>query len=79
MVIQCQDIWREISNYLEGEIDPVFRAALEKHIEYCRPCTAVLDGTHNIIVLLGDDRAFELPAGFTERLFNRVNEEILRS
>lgn len=77
MVIQCQEVWREISNYLDGEIDPALREALEDHINYCSPCTAVLDGTRNVIVLMGDERAFELPVGFTERMLDRVRQEMV--
>jgi len=65
MVVNCQQVWEEISNYLEGEVSPDLRAAMEAHFQECKRCTAVLDGTKNVIRLYGDDRALELPAGFT--------------
>ena len=74
--MNCQEVWREISNYLDEDVDPALREALEEHINYCSPCTAVLDGTRNVIVLIGDDRAFDLPTGFADRLFERVRQEI---
>ena len=77
MVMNCHDIWREISNYLDGTIDPELKAALEDHIDYCRPCTAVVDGARNVVVLLGDERAFPIPAGLVERIFERVSDEVL--
>ena len=31
MVVNCEQVWREISNYLEGEVDPDLRAAMDEH------------------------------------------------
>ena len=56
MVVNCEQVWREISNYLEGEVSPDLRAAMEAHFHDCKHCTAVLDGTRNVIHLYGDDR-----------------------
>jgi Putative zinc-finger len=72
MVVNCEHVWREISNYLEGEVDPTVRAAMEAHFKECKHCTAVLDGTRNVVKLYGDDRLFELPAGFSQRLERRL-------
>ena len=67
MVVNCEQVWQEISNYLEGEVGPELRAAMEEHIRQCRRCTAVLDGTRNVVHLYADDRLLELPAGFSAR------------
>jgi hypothetical protein len=72
MVINCEHVWREISNYLENEVDPATRAAMEAHFKECKHCTAVLDGTRNVVHLYGDERLFELPAGFSQRLQRRL-------
>lgn len=76
MVVSCEEVWREISNYLEGEIDPVLRAALEEHFRGCKHCTAVLDGTRNVVQLYGDERMVELPVGFSQRLHQRLEENM---
>ena len=72
MVVNCEEVWREISNYLEGELDPVLRTAMEEHFRGCKRCTAVLDGTRNVIQLYGDERMFEAPLGFGHRLHRRL-------
>lgn len=72
MVITCQEVWREISNYLDGEIDPALRATLEEHFHGCKHCTAVLDGARNVIQLYGDERMLEVPLGFSHRLHSRL-------
>src|SRR6267143_1255762 len=72
MVVNCEEVWREISNYLEGDIDPSLRAAMDQHIHSCKRCTAVLAGTRNVIQLYGDERMVEVPLGFSHRLQRRL-------
>jgi hypothetical protein len=36
----------------------------------------VLDSTRNILVLVADDRTFELPVGYSDRLHARLSEII---
>ena len=74
--ISCEEVWREISNYLEGEISGEMRARMEEHFKGCKHCTAVLDGTRNGVQLVGDTTAFELPAGFSNRLYQKLNRRL---
>ena len=70
--ISCEEVWKEISNYIDGELEPSLRERMRLHFRQCNHCTAILDGTRNVIQLVGDDRAFSLPAGFSERLRRRL-------
>ena len=79
MVVKCEEVWREISNYLDGDIEPDLRLAMEEHIRGCQRCTAVLDGTRNVVQLYGDERMLEVPLGFSHRLQHRLDENISRS
>ncbi len=76
MVVNCEEVWREISNYLEGELDPILRVAIEAHTRGCKRCTAVLDGTRNVIELYGDERMVEVPFGFSHRLQRRLEDNM---
>src|SRR5260370_2181663 len=76
MVIKCEEVWREISNYLEGEVTLDLRAAIEEHVQGCKHCTAVLNGTRNVIQLYGDERMLEVPLGFSHRLHRRLDENM---
>ncbi len=71
MEVSCHEIWREISNYLDNDVDPQLRERMERHFANCRHCAALVDSTHNVLVLIGDDRAFVLPAGFGQRLYTK--------
>ena len=78
MIVDCKVIWREISNYIENDVTPELRAEMEEHLAHCRICTAVLDGTYNIVCIVADDRAFQVPPGFSARLKQRIQEEIAK-
>jgi putative zinc finger protein len=75
MVVTCEHVWREISNYLDGEVDINLRTAMDEHIRVCQRCTAVLTGTRNVIQLYGDERMVEVPLGFSHRLQRRLEQE----
>src|ERR1700691_4005389 len=77
MVVSCEEVWREVSNYLDGEVEPDLRVAIQKHIRGCRHCTAVVDGTRNVLQLYGDERMLEVPVGFGHRLQQRLLEQRL--
>jgi anti-sigma factor RsiW len=78
VVIECKHVWTHISGYLDGTLDADLLATVQKHLEHCEICSAVLDSTRNILVLTADDRVFELPLGMSERLHARLDEEMQR-
>jgi hypothetical protein len=50
--------------------------SIENHLAHCRHCAAVLDSTRNILVLVADERTFEIPVGYSERLHARLQQEL---
>jgi hypothetical protein len=72
--ISCVEVWREISNYLEEEISPEMRERMEAHFKVCSHCTAVLDGTRNVVELVGDGKLFPMPDGFSKRLYKKLQK-----
>jgi anti-sigma factor RsiW len=78
MVVNCEQVWLEISNYLDGEVAPDLRAAMDDHLRGCEKCSAVLDGTRNVIGLYGEESMFEPPLGFSQRLHRRLEENMPR-
>jgi anti-sigma factor RsiW len=72
--ISCVEVWREISNYLDNEISAELRERMEAHFKGCAHCTAVLDGTRNVVKLVGDGKAFQIPDGFSKRLYRKVQK-----
>ena len=76
MVIDCKHVWNYISEYLDGTLSDETRDTVQKHLDHCEICSAILDSTRNVIILTADDRVFELPAGYSERLHARLAREI---
>lgn len=76
LTIDCGHVFREISNYIEGEVDAELRARMEAHFKQCAHCTAILDGTRNVLRLVGDGEVFELPAGFSQRLYRKLEQHL---
>jgi hypothetical protein len=76
MRIDCKHVWQHISAYIEGDVDAALRAEIDKHLDTCEICSAVLDSTRNVVILMADDRVFELPAGFSRRLHERIDREL---
>ena len=72
--ISCREVWRELSNYIDGALDPELRHRMQEHFKDCEHCSAILDGTQNVIQLVGDGRAFDRPKGFSERLKKKIEE-----
>ena len=74
--IDCVEVWRQISNYLEGEVDTELRASMASHFKDCAHCSAILDGTRNVMKLVGDGRAFEIPAGVSQKFYKKLNDHL---
>lgn len=72
MEMNCKHVWEHISEFIDDSLDPKLRQEIELHLEHCEICSAILDSTRNILVLTADDRTFELPVGYSERLHERL-------
>ena len=75
--VNCELVWREISNYIDDEVDPTLRSAMDAHFQTCAHCRSVLEGTRNVIQLYSDERmideqTIEVPAGYSRRLEKRL-------
>lgn len=76
MKLECKHVWGYISDYIDGSVDSAVKEDIERHLEHCEICSAILDSTRNILVLTADGRTFELPVGFSEKLHARLEAEI---
>jgi hypothetical protein len=72
----CEHVWHEISNYIDGEVEAGLRAAMDEHFKSCPRCAAILAGTQNVVKLYGDERMLEVPSGFGRRLEKRLTKNV---
>jgi hypothetical protein len=87
--LNCEHVWHEISNYIEGGVEPKLRSAMDAHFQSCQHCRSVLEGTRNVIALYSDERmidewtldeqTIEVPAGFGRRLETRLAQSVRAS
>ena len=75
MEISCLEVIRELSNYVDKDVTPELRAQITAHLPTCAHCTAVYDGLRNTITLIGDNRSFQLPMGFSQRLRAKLGRQ----
>jgi anti-sigma factor RsiW len=75
-MVSCKTVIANLSNYLDGETAPEMRREIAKHLRGCRRCSAVYDSTRKMLVITGDERVFEIPAGFSERLHTFIDKTI---
>jgi len=72
VTMNCEQVWREISNYVDGDVDAGLRSSMDEHFRTCQRCASVLAGVRNVVALYGDERMLEVPAGFGRRLEQRL-------
>jgi hypothetical protein len=76
--IDCFEVWRQISNYLDDEVGAKLRLAMTSHFKHCEHCTAILDGTRNVVKLVGDGKAFDIPASARLRLYTKLDAHLAK-
>ena len=76
MKLECKHVWDYISEFLDDSLPLETKELVQRHLENCEICSAILDSTRNILILSADDRVFELPTGFSDRLHARLALEI---
>src|SRR5438128_739645 len=70
--ISCQEVRRELANYMEDDVSDELRKRMERHFVDCKGCQATYDSLRNVIRLMADGEILELPEGFSRRLFARI-------
>ncbi len=66
----------ELSNFIDGSVDPTLRAEIEHHLRYCRRCSVLLDSTRKVLLISADDQTFEVPVGYSERLHQFLAQKL---
>jgi hypothetical protein len=73
--ISCLEVWKEISSFIDNDADPELRARMEAHFKVCAHCTAILDGTRNVVKLVADGVEYRMPEGFSRRLYDKIRDK----
>lgn len=73
--MNCKHVIREISNYIDGELDASLKQELERHLEHCEDCTMIVDQTRKTIEILCDSEPAPLPSEVRSRLHEALRKK----
>ena len=74
--MNCKGIIREISDYLDGELELSAKQELERHLEDCEDCKMVVDQTRLAVDVFCDSKPIELPADVKFRLHDALRRKL---
>ncbi len=70
--MNCQELVRSLSDYIDGTLAPASRLAVEEHIAGCLDCHVVLDSTECTILLYRAARTTALAEDRRQLLLRRL-------
>ena len=74
--MNCEGVIREISNYIDGELDLSAKQELERHLEHCEECKMVVDQTKLTVDVFCDSQPVELPGDVKARLHDALRRKL---
>ena len=74
--MSCKLVRRELSNFIDGDIDPNLRSAINDHLSQGRSCAALNSSTRNLLRILRDECVCQVPNGYSGRLHKFLTERM---
>jgi anti-sigma factor RsiW len=74
--LNCAGVIREISNYLDGELELAVKQDLERHLADCEECKMVVDQTKLTVEIFCDSKPVALPADVKSRLHEALRRKV---
>ncbi len=66
--MNCKETIIQLSDFLDGDLDPTLAEALKKHLTACDDCRVVVDTTRKTIQLYCNTEPIPLPKDVEQRL-----------
>lgn len=60
-LMHCDRLLEELSEYIDGSLDPDRRRKIENHLRLCGTCAVLLDSLRKLVYIVGDDKVFMPP------------------
>jgi anti-sigma factor RsiW len=76
-MVNCKRILDELSNYIDDDIDPELKGEIKGHLKMCKRCSVLHDSLRKTLVIVADERRFEIPLGYSERLHAFIDRKII--
>jgi len=75
-LLTCKDFLRELSDFLDENLDAEIRAKLEQHITECPNCWVIADTTRKTIRIYKGMEPYPIPSEMEERLMQALERKI---
>lgn len=73
--MNCEELLQMLNDYVDGEIDPAVCTEFETHLQGCNPCQIVVDTIRKTITLYQNERMYELPIAFRQKMHTTLREK----
>ena len=74
--MKCKQVVRELSEYLDGALEPAVLAEVQRHLEHCEDCRLVVDTTRKTIQLFCDSQPAPLEESVRARLHRALEAKL---
>jgi len=74
--LNCKSVIREISDYIDGELDLAVKQEIERHLAHCEECKMVVDQTRMTVEIFCDSKPVELPGEVKSRLHEALRRKL---
>ncbi len=75
----CKQVIRQLSEYLDGELEAGLAQDLHRHLEHCEDCRLVVDTTRKTIEIYCNTEPLPLPEPVRERLMRALATKYARN
>ena len=70
----CEKWIRELSDYLDDDLDPQLKRELEEHVGRCPNCRVIVDTTRLTIRIYRGCEPYPIPSGLHDRLLKAIRQ-----
>lgn len=77
--MNCTGAIREISSYIDGELEASVRIELEEHLQECEGCAIIVRQTQFTVQVFCNDKPVDLPAEVRSRLHDALKRKLHKS
>ena len=76
--MNCRNVVKELSNYLDEALDQTLKASIEQHLTNCEDCRLVVDTTRKTIQIYCNAEPLPLPEDTRIRLRQALEKRLHR-
>lgn len=71
---RCHDLITQLSDYIDGDLEPELCSELEKHLQGCPNCRFMVDSLSMTVKLCRDGLCEDLPEALQKKLNDKLAE-----